>query len=94
LSHYSLSYYLRCHGVPETQISEIDRTLPIFAMIGKTGVGKSSFIDKLGGLDVTGKHPGICHGLESCKIGTLEKGAGIAHQFTNSNTRIKKARIT
>ena len=48
--------------------SEIDHALPIFAIVGKTGVGKSSFIDILGGRDSYGQRAGVCHGLDSCKL--------------------------
>jgi hypothetical protein len=47
--------------------SGLDPTLPIFAIIGKTGVGKSSFINELEGRNASGKPPDICHGLYSCK---------------------------
>ena len=45
----------------------LDYSLTIFAVMGKTGVGKSSFIDTLGGRDCNGESPKICHGLDSCK---------------------------
>ena len=40
----------------------------MFAIMGRTGVGKSNFIDVLGGRHVeTGSPPEVGHGLESCK---------------------------
>ena len=40
--------------------------IPIIAVMGKTGAGKSSFIDALGGRNaVTGEKPHIGHGLGS-----------------------------
>ncbi|KAL2864110.1 nucleoside phosphorylase domain-containing protein [Aspergillus lucknowensis] len=44
----------------------LDTTRPIFGILGKTGVGKSSFIDLLGGRNRSGYPPEVCHGLESC----------------------------
>ncbi|KAL9095520.1 MAG: hypothetical protein Q9165_002391 [Trypethelium subeluteriae] len=38
----------------------------IFAIIGRTGVGKSSFIHVLGGRNESNGAPEICHGSESC----------------------------
>ncbi|GES66309.1 purine and uridine phosphorylase [Aspergillus terreus] len=57
--------------IPETTPLEpvdrgLDPTRPIFGILGKTGVGKSSFIDLLGGRNRSGHPPEICHGLESC----------------------------
>jgi hypothetical protein len=46
----------------------INHWLPIFAVMGKTGVGKSTFIDVLGGRDCDNRPPRIdCGGLFSCK---------------------------
>lgn len=46
--------------------SKLDTSLPLFAILGATGVGKSSFITTLGGRHVkTDKPPGIGHQLES-----------------------------
>jgi GTP-binding protein EngB required for normal cell division len=40
--------------------------IPIIAVMGKTGAGKSTFIDALGGRSaITGKRPDIGHGLGS-----------------------------
>lgn len=50
-----------------TASSGIDPTRPIFAIMGKTGVGKSSFIDKLGGRNSSGGAPEICHGMDICE---------------------------
>ncbi|KAK2773124.1 hypothetical protein FQN53_004266 [Emmonsiellopsis sp. PD_33] len=44
----------------------LDPRRPIFGVLGKTGVGKSTFIDILGGRNSSGHPPVICHGLESC----------------------------
>lgn len=42
------------------------RPLNIYAIIGRTGVGKSTFIGALGGKDGDGREPEVCHGLQSC----------------------------
>jgi hypothetical protein len=47
----------------------LDLTLPIFAIIGRTGAGKSTFINALGGLD-SGRGPAIGDDLEPCKLQT------------------------
>jgi hypothetical protein len=57
--------------------SGLDPTLPIFAIIGKTGVGKSSFINELKGRNASGKAPDICHGLDSCKSSLKTKLAEV-----------------
>ena len=45
---------------------EIDPRIPIIAVMGKTGVGKSTFIKILGGWSVYSKNaPVIGHSLES-----------------------------
>lgn len=54
---------------PKTLHSDLDqdcRPLNIYAVIGRTGVGKSTFIDILGGRDGEGHGPKVCHGLQSC----------------------------
>ena len=54
---------------PKVVRSDLDqecRPLNIYAVIGRTGVGKSSFIDVLGGRDGEGREPKVCHGLQSC----------------------------
>jgi predicted GTPase len=44
----------------------LDISLPLFAVLGATGVGKSSFIATLGGRDVkTNEPPAIGHRLQS-----------------------------
>lgn len=44
----------------------IDRSAPIIAVMGQTGVGKSALIDTLGGRHVsTGDLPGVGDELES-----------------------------
>jgi hypothetical protein len=46
---------------------DLNASWPIFAIFGKTGVGKSSFIEALGGRNLTtGLGPVVCEGLESC----------------------------
>jgi ABC-type branched-subunit amino acid transport system ATPase component len=45
-----------------------DHSLPIFAVIGRTGVGKSTFINSLGGRNNDGNDATVCHGLDSCKL--------------------------
>lgn len=46
----------------------IDHSVPIFAIMGKTGVGKSQFINVLGGRHIEdGRPPQVGHALESCK---------------------------
>ncbi|KAG9522356.1 hypothetical protein KCV07_g3194, partial [Aureobasidium melanogenum] len=40
--------------------------LPIYALIGKTGVGKSSFIKALGGKNSRGHEAVVCHSMDSC----------------------------
>lgn len=47
--------------------SDLNASWPVFAILGKTGVGKSSFIEVLGGRTLaTGSSPEVCDGLESC----------------------------
>jgi hypothetical protein len=47
--------------------SDLNASWPVFAILGKTGVGKSSFIEVLGGhTPATGSSPEVCDGLESC----------------------------
>jgi hypothetical protein len=47
----------------------LDPKAPIFAIMGKTGVGKSTFIDLLGGREVkTKERPVVGDSLESCKF--------------------------
>ncbi|KAI9681692.1 MAG: hypothetical protein M1822_007044 [Bathelium mastoideum] len=55
------------------QTQELHPEYPIFAVIGKTGVGKSSFINVLGGRNYSADAPEICHGLETCKFEQIEK---------------------
>ncbi|OXV09199.1 hypothetical protein Egran_03041 [Elaphomyces granulatus] len=43
-----------------------DHSLPIFAVIGRTGVGKSTFVNSLGGRHNDGNDATVCHGLDSC----------------------------
>ena len=50
---------------------EINPAYPIFAIIGRTGVGKSTFIKVLGGLNNTRQAPDVCHGLETCRSSEL-----------------------
>ena len=46
----------------------IDHSVPIFAIVGKTGVGKSQFINVLGGRHIEdGRPPQVGHTLASCK---------------------------
>lgn len=48
------------------QESKLDSRLPVYAVLGVTGVGKSSFIAAVGGKHVeTGDAPSIGHQLES-----------------------------
>jgi hypothetical protein len=50
------------------QLDLLDKSLPLFAILGRTGVGKSSFIHTLRGRYVkTGEAPIIGHSLGSCK---------------------------
>lgn len=57
---------------PSPSHPEIDASLPVFAILGKTGVGKSTFIETLGGRNVkTGDVPAVCHGLASCAFVNL-----------------------
>lgn len=44
----------------------VDREAPIFAVIGETGVGKSSFINSLGGRSSSNDAPEICDTLDTC----------------------------
>lgn len=53
-------------GMPPT--NDINSDYPIFAVIGRTGVGKSTFIKTLGGVNATNGPPEVCHRLETCKI--------------------------
>ena len=46
-------------------------SLPTFAVMGKTGVGKSTFIEAVGGYNGTGHSPRTCAGLSSCKLPTV-----------------------
>ena len=51
----------------DTFYKGINHSIPIFAIMGKTGVGKSKFIQVLGGENITERHqPEVGHGLESC----------------------------
>lgn len=54
-------------SISTTEYTGIDPKYPIFAILGKTGVGKSSFIAKLGARNSSGGAPEICHGMDTCK---------------------------
>ena len=59
-------------AVPQEFRPEIDASLPVFAILGKTGVGKSTFINELGGRNIKNNlPPRIGETLESCTRGTL-----------------------
>ena len=46
-----------------------NRAIPVFAVMGETGTGKSAFIKALGGRSVrSGKQPKIGHDVYSCKF--------------------------
>lgn len=47
---------------------DINSNYPIFAVIGVTGVGKSSFISLLGGVNASDAPPEVSPGLEPCKF--------------------------
>jgi GTP-binding protein EngB required for normal cell division len=54
-------------SVQSLAYTELNTSWPVFAILGKTGVGKSSFIDVLGARNLTtGLGPVVCEGLESC----------------------------
>lgn len=50
---------------------EVDSNYPIFAILGRTGVGKSSFIKLLGGQNEKGDTPEVGHGLEPCEFSEI-----------------------
>jgi len=56
--------YLRSKNIT---LEQECHSLPIYALIGKTGVGKSSFIKALSGKDSHGHEAVVCHSMESCK---------------------------
>lgn len=52
---------------PPSPPPSINPGIPIIAIMGRTGVGKSMFINTLGGLSLDEKVPPVVgHGLESC----------------------------
>lgn len=57
---------------PHSNRPSLDPSLPVFAILGQTGVGKSTLIKTLGGRNLnTTRAPEICAGLESCKAPTM-----------------------
>lgn len=52
---------------PEPYQPSLNASLPVFAILGKTGVGKSSLINTLGGQNLSnGRPPEMCVGMGSC----------------------------
>lgn len=62
--------------------SGLNSSLPVFAILGQTGVGKSTLTETLGGRNLNTAHgPKFCADLESCKS-RLPNAASILSDFT------------
>jgi predicted GTPase len=60
---------LGCYGLIHEQTAALDANVLQIAIMGMTGVGKSSFINALGGLHVKdNSSASVCDGFESCKF--------------------------
>lgn len=44
------------------------KAISVFVLMGKTGAGKSSFINLLNGTDAFGRKPVVSDGIDSCNV--------------------------
>jgi hypothetical protein len=70
-----------------SHLKQLDKSLPIFAVLGRTGAGKSSFINTLGGVNIRTAEPAmIGHRLTSCKTFTM---TAISQQSVNCTDKVQ-----
>jgi hypothetical protein len=83
--------YLRSQNIT---LEQECHSLPIYALIGKTGVGKSSFIKALSGKDSHGHEAVVCHSMDSCKPYSSSALLNCSQMMLNQPSAQARVRLT